>query len=162
MITRDRLLELLIYHPDTGSFTWRVDRRRIRAGTIAGTPHEDGYVQIRVEGRSYRAHHLVWLAETGVLPPRLDHRDGTRNRNVFSNLRECTHQQNSQNQAPRVGCSSALKGAQWDKRRKCWVSTIRVEGRSRSLGVFQSERAAADAYDAAAREHFGEFARTNS
>ena len=36
-ITYERLRELLDYSSETGLFTWKVDRRRARAGAVAGT-----------------------------------------------------------------------------------------------------------------------------
>lgn len=55
--------------------------------------------------------------------------------------------------------SSGFKGV--SKRAGKWRAYITVGGRFISLGSFTTVREAARAYDAAAREHFGEFAATN-
>jgi hypothetical protein len=58
-------------------------------------------------------------------------------------------------------CTSRFKGVCWDKQFKKWVALITVDGKRRNLGRFYGEIAAARAYDAAARELFGEHARLN-
>ena len=68
---------------------------------------------------------------------------------------------NGQNRKKQLGTSSQYKGVSWDKHRRKWTAHIRVDGRTRCLGGFMNELDAAKAYDAAAQEHFGEFAHVN-
>jgi hypothetical protein len=58
-------------------------------------------------------------------------------------------------------CTSRFKGVCWDRRRGKWVAYIKKDQVSRYLGRFSDEIAAAEAYDEAARELFGEHARLN-
>jgi hypothetical protein len=58
-----------------------------------------------------------------------------------------------------VPCTSRFKGVAREKR--CWFARIKKDGVSRSLGRYHDEVAAAQAYDEAARELFGEHARLN-
>lgn len=57
--------------------------------------------------------------------------------------------------------SSRYKGVMWDESRGKWAARISVEGRTRHLGRFNDEIAAAEAYDEAARKYFGERAYQN-
>lgn len=57
--------------------------------------------------------------------------------------------------------SSRFRGVSRDKKRGKWASNIRVDGRLRCIGRFDSEDDAARAYDKAAREAFGESAKLN-
>lgn len=82
--------------------------------------------------------------------PDLDHR-----------TREATHAENQQYRG-RLSSTSAFKGVHWYKTREKWRAQISVGGRKqRSLGLFLTAEDAACAYDAAARELHGEFARLN-
>lgn len=93
--------------------------------------------------------------------PRTDHRDGNTLNNQRSNLRPANASQNGANRRPGIGHSSRYKGVGWDKNAGKWRARIRVQGSERYLGHFGDEAYAARAYDAAARELFGEFARPN-
>jgi hypothetical protein len=57
--------------------------------------------------------------------------------------------------------TSKFKGVSWDKRRERWLANITMDRKMRRLGSFRDELAAAQAYDEAARELFGEYARVN-
>lgn len=91
---------------------------------------------------------------------RVDHWNGDGLDNRRTNLRPCTHAQNCANRKPRIG-TSAYKGVGWHKRQQQWVSRIRVNYELHHLGSFDDEIEAARAYDVAAAQYFGEFARLN-
>lgn len=51
ILTQDRLKNLLNYNPDTGLFTWAVDRSpKIKKDSLAGAI-ADGYIRIGVDNR---------------------------------------------------------------------------------------------------------------
>jgi hypothetical protein len=58
-------------------------------------------------------------------------------------------------------CSSRFKGVCWEKWTGKWSARIVADGKAYRLGRFGDELAAAEAYDEAARELFGEHARLN-
>lgn len=91
----------------------------------------------------------------------VDHIDGDGLNNRRTNLRTATNQQNSWNDGKRSTNKSGYKGVSWKSRNKKWVAQIGAGGVKRHLGLFSSATEAARAYDAAAREEFGEFARLN-
>lgn len=88
----------------------------------------------------------------------VDHRNGDGLDNRRENLRIATTQQNMRNTRKHRGASK-FKGVYRNKHR--WRSSLCINGKAINLGCFETEREAAHAYDKAAREHFGEFARTN-
>jgi hypothetical protein len=57
--------------------------------------------------------------------------------------------------------SSRFKGVSYVQSLKRWRASIKVDGKSISIGVFDSELEAADAYNKAAREHFGDMSYQN-
>lgn len=91
-----------------------------------------------------------------------DHRNGDGLDNRRENLRPATQAQNAANRRPnRRPGGSQFKGVDWHTQHKTWRARIMVNGRSHHLGLFTSQEAAARAYDAAATEAWGEFARLN-
>lgn len=122
----------------------------------------DGYVQCRVEGRRTYLHRF--LSNSGDLY--VNHRNDDRLDNRRENLRPCTTADYTRNQKPletRRGkpLTCRLKGVCWDRSRGKYLAQIETNERCRHLGYYADPVQAAHAYDAAAREHFGEFARLN-
>lgn len=107
-----------------------------------------------------RLHRLIMDAPAGM---QVDHRNGNTLDNRRDNLRICTHQQNQWNRKRSPG-RSRFKGVTfWGSRptRKPWMARIEKNGKRIGLGYFATEAEAAQAYDRAARELFGEFAAPN-
>jgi hypothetical protein len=154
-LSQARLRELLHYDPRTGRFTWRVERTgRARIGAQAGTLRRDGYRQLSIDGKRYVAAPLVFLWMTGRFPPKMvDHINGKRADDRWCNLRRASMAQNAANRMSRT----PFKGAYWHK--GAYVGQIKADGKRIYLGRFKTARAAHLAYLAAARKHFGEFAR---
>jgi hypothetical protein len=100
--------------------------------------------------------------------PLTDHKNGDGLNCRRNNMREATVVQNHQNRKMHANNTSRLKGVGWNKRDKRWRARIRVNGKLKQLGTFDgppppapAPREAGRAYDKAALELFGEFARTN-
>jgi hypothetical protein len=134
---------------------WYVTEYRRPNGAVCG-PYAATMIK-GADGRrtEVRMHNLI-LGAAGV-----DHRNGDGLDNQRHNLREADQGRNNQNARKRAGTSSRYKGVHKDRRTGKWVAQITIGGRRRHLGVFTEETAAALAYDEAARELFGEFARPN-
>jgi hypothetical protein len=103
-------------------------------------------------------HREITGAQRGQDVDHLNH-NGLDNRRC--NLRLCTRQQNMRNRRPNRNTTSRYKGVCWSKRAGKWVAALYVNKRRIHLGSFDDEREAALAYNRAAREHFGEYARLN-
>lgn len=91
----------------------------------------------------------------------VDHIDSNGCNNRKSNLRTCTKGENHWNLKPRKNTSSKYKGVYYDKASQKWGAQITKNGEYHYLGRFDTEIAAATAYNNAATELFGEFARLN-
>ena len=140
MITHERLKEVLDYNPDTGIFRWRVTAsNRAVAGSTAGSPDDDGYLKIRVDGRLYLAHRLAILYTDGYLPENtVDHKDRIPWHNWRLNLREASHQCQVRNCGMRKDNRSGVKGVYWDKTTGRWAAYVRVGGVMSNLGRFDN------------------------
>lgn len=164
MLTAADLRERMTYEPDTGLFRWRVSpsaslSHRIKPGDIAGTRTNQGYWQISVRNRRYRACRLAWLYMTGEWPAlQVDHEDGDKLNNRWGNLRLATVSQNQMNTPMRQHNKVGLKGVVQNKS-GTFGAYIKRDGKSRNLGTFATPHLAHAAYVKAASNLFGEFAR---
>lgn len=91
----------------------------------------------------------------------VDHIDGNGLNNTRANLRLVTQSQNNMNARPRQNSTSRYKGVYWNKYHQKWYARIHVNGRGIYLGRYATQREAALAYNEAAKQHFGEYARLN-
>lgn len=157
-LTAERLRELLHYDPETGLFTWAVERRRkVQAGAIAGTLNKVGYRVIRIDYRLYLAHRLAWLYSYGDWPRGvIDHVNGEHADNRLCNLRDVDDTINAQNVIkPRAHSRSGVLGAHLHIRADglpSWRAAVRVDGKTVHLGSFQTPEQAHEAYLSAKRE----------
>lgn len=92
---------------------------------------------------------------------KVDHLDGNGLNNVRSNLRLATQAQNQYNRPKQANNASGFKGVHLRASDNVWVAHITHDGIRKHLGRFSSSEEAARAYDAAAKEFHGEFARLN-
>lgn len=123
------------------------------------TPHNvyvRGYKIGNGNAASVHLHRLITAAPAGM---DVDHRNGHGLDNRRRNLRVSTHAQNIQN--ARGSSRSGYKGVTWDAFNGKWRAKIQVDGRTRDLGRYADAWEAAQAYNAAAREAWGEFAWLN-
>lgn len=108
------------------------------------------YVQKRI-----MMHRQIMEAEQGFF---VDHINGDGLDNRRENLRLCTHSQNLQNQ--RKQKDRKYKGV-YERDNGRFSAAIRHGGKLVHIGTFDTETAAACAYNKAAIEYFGEFANLN-
>lgn len=127
-------------------------------------PHTS-YAAADVGGRKnrkrLRMHRLIMNAMKGFDVDHINH-NGLDNRRC--NLRICTRRQNIRNTLKRFGSisTSKYKGVHWRKDSSRWQARIFNGSRQVSLGHFDTEVDAAKAYNKAASEYFGEFAKLNN
>lgn len=123
-----------------------------------GTEKFYANTRIVVEGKPkiIQMHRIILGAEEGQL---VDHKNGDGLDNRRENLRFASYSDNARNKAS-IGVSS-YKGVYWKKKNCKWCSQIWTGDKKIHLGLFDYEEDAAKAYNKAAQEYFGEFARLN-
>ena len=115
-ITQARVKELFDYNPETGECIRKAMPNRASAakrliGKPAGYMSNQGYYNVKVDGRCYRLHRLIWLWVYGYLPEGdLDHINRIRSDNRISNLRESSRSCNVFNSKKRSDSSAAVRG----------------------------------------------------
>lgn len=165
-LTQDFINKLFDYRD--GNLYWKVaNGRRVKIGDLAGTIGNDEYRRIKIDGKSYTAHQLIFLYHNGYIPNELDHINRNPSNNFIDNLREVTHQQNHMNRKKDKHIngkptSSKYKGVSWHKQTKKWRAYIMIDYKLKHLGCFISEIEAAEAYNISAIKHFGNYAHLNT
>lgn len=128
-MTIDILKEEIRYNPEDGTFVRLKSRGNQNGGSlIKNSLNRDGYMDIRVRGleisgqsKKYKAHRLAWMYMTGSFPENeIDHINGIRNDNRWSNLREVTRSENQRNRAIQSNSPSGILGVTWCKRSFKW------------------------------------------
>jgi hypothetical protein len=165
------LQELFKVSADSPSgLIWKISRSpNVKPGQVAGSKNEKGYWRVGVKTdvmKQYRTHRIVYFLQTGADPKTLciDHIFGIQDN---LNLRIATASENGGNRKKTKSflgqqCSSKFKGVSWHKRDKKWCSHIHVQQKTIYLGYFIDEIEAASAYNKAAIEYFGDFAKLNT
>lgn len=145
-ITQERLKQLLMYEPDTGVFTWRVDHRKYQAGHVAGRDNGTGYLVVWISPRLYQAHRLAWLYMNGSWPTAsIDHINGKKSDNRILNLRDVSHAQNMSNlKRARVDNKLGVMGVH--QVRNKFVAQIQTNGVTKRIGRFNTPEEAHAAY----------------
>ena len=174
MITQANLKESLYYDPETGVFTWlhrpschfkrECDQRTFNtkyAGKVAGSTNAHGYIQIMLFGVNELAHRLAFIYMNGKSPEIIDHLDGDRSNNQFTNIRPASKSENNRNSLVGKNNKSGFKGVYWSKCANKWAAQIVIDKSKKYLGLFSCPEEAAKRYDKEAMLRFGEFAKTN-
>jgi hypothetical protein len=137
-------------YPYLSAFNWCATKDRNKWYAVRSFRRNGKQVRVRM-------HMVILKAPAGL---EVDHKNGNGLDNRRDNLRLATRSQNKRNGIKLEGTSSIYKGVSWRKNLGKWQAIIYLP-KLTYLGSFNDEIEAARAYDAAAREHFGEFARLN-
>ena len=89
----------------------------------------------------------------------VDHINGDGRDNRLANLRICTSAQNAMNRRTQKNSTSGVGGVSWHKRDRKWQAHITVNRKKIYVGGFGTLEEAATARQAAAIQHYGQFAR---
>jgi len=126
---------------------------RFRKGRILkNTLGKNGYfcVGLSFEGKvkKFYIHKLVAIAFLNHVPCGykrvIDHLDNNPLNNKLENLRIVSNRENTSNK--NTNSSSIYTGVSWSKKKNKWLSSIRINGKSKHLGLFTDEIKASNAY----------------
>ena len=115
------------------------------------------YAMRDLKGKHISMHRFIMKPSNNFC---VDHKDCDGLNNQRSNLRICSASQNSMNQRKKASASK-FKGVWITAGKRRFGASIKVNKKCVYLGCFEKQVDAAIAYDKAANQYFGEFARTN-
>lgn len=122
----------------------------------------DGYVRGSYNKTRWFIHRLIMNAPSDMV---VDHIDGNPLNNIRNNLRICTRRQNSLNSKCKKNKKySNYKGVTYcatENRKKKWMAAMEINNKRITIGRFETEKEAAEAYNKKALEMFGEYAKLN-
>ena len=119
-----------------------------------------GYAVYRVGELTFRFHAEV-LCEVPFVDAVCDHIDGNKLNNQKANLRWVTRQQNAQNRGKNKNNTTGFKGVTLRGDTGKYQASLRLPIGLRSFGCYDTAEEAAKAYDKAALQFHGKFAKLN-
>lgn len=114
------------------------------------TSKQNGYIRLSFYHNNSRfrvfGHKLAYYLIHNEVPVIIDHINGIKDDNRDVNLRSVTVQENQWNQ-------HSAKGYSWHKASQKWRATVTVDGESKHLGSFNTEKEALECYKKAKLIH---------
>lgn len=135
-------------------FKWFYDKSH-----TAGDGYARTWLQRKHKRKSLRMHRFILGVEDSRT--QVDHINGNTLDNRRSNLRIVSNADNAKNRRISKANTTGYKGVSYYKARGKYGAYIYSGGKNTFLGLYLTVEEAAAAYDRAAVEHHGKFARTN-
>ena len=107
---------------------------------LPSNPNNGGYIRVRIGEKVYQSHRLIMMAFVGESDKEVDHINRIKNDNRFENLRYVTRTENNWNR----DFVENAKGYYWHHTK--WRASIRINNKLITLGRFDNEQEARQAY----------------
>lgn len=147
-LTQEQVREIFDYNEING---WSI--RKFKNGKrkpCGHKPDANGYGQVKIAGKMYKTHRIIWLWHHGSWPDgEIDHIDRNRMNNRIDNLRVVSASENQHNHSIQRNNTSGYLGVVWNKRANKFMARIRVNRKEINLGYFDSKEDAYRAYQLA-------------
>ena len=161
-LTQEHLKKHLHYSPQTGVFSRLIaNSSASKIGDLAGWKTKLGYIDLKIDGTTYKAHRLVFLYAYGEIPScDIDHINMDRADNRLANLRAATRSQNQCNRTKLSSNKTGFKGVSFHKATNKFVAQCAFKNQKHHIGLFDTPEAASTAYQKFTASLQGEFARS--
>jgi hypothetical protein len=156
---RDFAADFLEFDFKNGEVYYKKSRGPRKAGDRAGSvmKRADGkeYRSIRINGKLYREHRLLYcfFHKDSFMESDIDHIDQNSLNNAIDNLRDVTRSENSRNQKKYSTNTSGVTGVYFNKASGKWMAYITVDGKMKHLGYFETQKEAEARRQEAELEH---------
>ena len=121
--------------------------------------YDSNYFCCCIDNKKHWIHRYIMNAQDGDY---VDHINNNFNDNRKSNLRICSNAENNRNRWLQKNNTSGYHGVSWAKREQKWRARIKVDGKEKHLGYFNSKDEAIQAKKYAEEKYFREFSFENS
>lgn len=162
-LTHEYLKQCIDYNPETGEFKWKITQSSNVYGNDAFSVkvYGNNYVSLKTEilRKKYTTNRLIVFWMTGFMPSpnRIVITIDNNALNLkWSNIKVGNHSEG--NMKKKNYGELAYKGVCFHKPTKKYLTKIKINGKSKHLGLFKTEAEAAEAYMKAAQKHYGELA----
>lgn len=156
-LSHEWLVASMSYDPEAGELRWKVPRKGVKVGSVAGRVHNNSkYVTLRINYSLYMAHRLIWFYVHGEWPKfHIDHINGVTTDNRISNLRDIPQADNNAYGNNRSGKKGlfGVPGVTWHKVNRKFKVQITVNYKQKHIGCYSSVKEAYEAYVAAKKEN---------
>ena len=127
-----------------GKLFSKVTRGKVKEGDEVGTLDANGYKVFSFKGKRYYVHRVIYEMHYGPIPVGMvvDHVWRNRADNRIENLRVVTKSDNAKNAKLYSNNSSGVTGVRWDSQSGKYYAYIKVDGKLKSLGLFESKQEA--------------------
>ena len=112
-----------------------------------------GYIRLSINNKRYYLHRLIykyhnedWDITDISTKNQIDHININPLDNKIENLRIVNQSQNNRNRTKLKNCSSKYIGVSWFARDKKWQVSIKISGKSKNLGTYETEEEAHKVY----------------
>lgn len=144
ILTQDFVKSIFDYKD--GQLFYKNSRRGKLAGSVAGSPKVDsGYRIVKIKGRAYYEHRIVFLWNKGYLPKIIDHINRNRADNRIENLEDSTASKNTMNSKLWETNTSGYRGVTKHTKNNSWIGQTWLNGKKYHVGSFATPQ---EAYDA--------------
>lgn len=164
--------ECFVFNPKTGTLTWKErplyhfknEWRRNQSnsrnrGKNVSCKEAGGYLVVKLEGQTYKAHRLIWKMFYGEDATFIDHINGDRTDNRIDNIRSVSFSENTKNRKISKNNTSTHQGVYWHTKHKKYGAYIDVDGKRLHLSWTDSFEEAKDARIKAEANYYNEFRR---
>lgn len=126
------------YDYTTGNFTHKFTTLSGDAGKDATAIHSSGYRTIRIGGKDYLVHRVIFIYMENYLPIQVDHINHNRSDNKWNNLREVTNRENHLNESIASNNTSGILGVALHKATNKYRAYIMIHKKQIHLGLYNS------------------------
>lgn len=140
------LKKIMTCYPDKGYCVWKERAGNYFSNKKVGWVGDRGYIRCEFLGVGYSMHRIIWLYVYGKWPSgEIDHINHIRNDNRIENLRVVSNKDNLKNKSLPKSNKSGIMGVHWLRRDKRWKVAIKIDGKTKYLGLYQKKEDAAKA-----------------